>query len=349
MFKKASLMIIIVMVLSMFLVADVFAGKITLTIAESDPPTSLVGVYVNAVKDEIEKRTEGEVEVEVYWAESLLVSREILQGVKDGVVDIGKINPNNYPDRLFVNGVFSIFPQGPIEFQNIYDTIISAHEEIPAFSEELKNQGQKILGLRVLLPTSICSTKPFTSFEDFKGKKIRASSRWWLGFLEGAGAIPVNIPFGDCYMALETGNIDAVYTNIDGFYRMKMHEPAPNIFLTRELWTPIPMIYTMNINKWNSLPEDIQKDIEESFEAATKIFSEAYNSEWERIVSEYENGEQIVTEASEEDIQKWVSMPVIDELQGQWASEAADRGVENPQKIVDKIKDLIQEAVNKEK
>lgn len=349
MFKKLNLVLIVTLIISTLFVSNVFADKVTLTIAESDPPTSLVGVYVNAVKDEIETRTEGEVEVEVYWAESLLVSREILQGVKDGVVDIGKINPNNYPDRLLVNGIFSIFPEGPVQFENIYDVITSAHKEIPEFGEELAGQGQKILGLRVLLPTSICSNKPFTSFEDFEGKKIRAASRWWLGFLEGAGAIPVNIPFGDCYMALETNNINAVYTNIDGFYRMKMHEPAPHIFLTRDLWTPIPMIYTMNINKWNSLPENIQQDIEDSFEAVISTFAEAYNNEWDRIVTEYEEGEQIVTEASEEDIEKWVSMPAVDELQGQWISEAEDNGISNAREIVDKIKALIQEGIDKEK
>jgi len=348
-FKKYSLLIVLSILILMFLSSNIFAKPVTLKLAETDPPTGLVGAYVNTLVKEIETRTNGEVKVEVYWAESLLKGKEIMKGVKDGVVDIGKVNANYYPEQMFVNGIFSIFPEGPIEFENIYEVISSAYEKIPNFSEEFEAQNQKILGFRMLTPTSVCSTKPFTSFEDFEGKKVRAASRWWLGFLEGAGAVPVHIPFGDCYMALQTGNIDGVYTNLGGFTRMKMDEAAPNIFLTRQLWTPIPMLYTVNMKVWNKFSDETKQQIQEAFEAVIGKFSKVYESEWERIVADLNDKGAVVTEATSEDIQKWVSMSAVGELQAQWISEAKEAGINNAEEIVETIKGLISKGIEKEK
>lgn len=348
MLRKVNLVVIFVLILSMFFVSNVLAKTITLTLSETDPPTSIVGVYVNTIKNEIETRTEGQVKVDVYWAESLLTGKENLKGVKDGVVDIGKVVPTHFPEELFVYGIFNIFPCGPTKFENIYEIITRAHEEIPYLNEEFTAQNQKVLGFRLMMPSSVFSTEPFTSFEDFKGKRIRAASRWWLAFLKGAGAIPVYLPYGDCYMALETGNIEGVYTNVDALFRTKMHEPAPNIFLTRELWTPTPTVYTINMEKWDSLPDNIKKDIEDSFEAVIGIFAEAYDNEWENIVSQLEEGGQVVTMATKEDIQKWVSMPIIEESQAQWISEAEDFGIDNAEEIVNRMKVLIQQGIDKE-
>ena len=91
------------------------------------------------------------------------------------------------------------------------------------------------------MPTSVYSATLFTSFEDFKEKKIRAPNDWWLKLLEGAGALGVNISESECYMSLQTGEIYAVYTDLYGIFAWKMYEPATNVFLTKELWTPIFM------------------------------------------------------------------------------------------------------------
>lgn len=176
-FKKSSLLIVLSILIWMFLSSNIFAKTVTLKLTENDPPTGFFGAYVNALAKEVEAKTNGEVKIEVYWAESLLKSKEIMKGVKDGVVDMGKVNANNYPQQMFANGIFSIFPQGPIKFENIYEVISSVYKKIPNFTEEIEGQNQKILGFRMLLPTSVCCTKPFTSFEDFEGKKVRASRR----------------------------------------------------------------------------------------------------------------------------------------------------------------------------
>lgn len=322
--------------------------SIKLTLADTTGPTGLRGEGVKIFLEEIEKYTDGKVEVEVYWGESLLKAAEIFGGTRDGVVDMGYINPNYTPQRLFVNGSFAIHPRGPIKFSNLYEATLKCHEEVPELEQELLDANQKILYINACLPMTVTSTKPFTSFEDFAGKRVRASSRWYLAQLAGTGATPVSVPWGDCYMALQTGNIDAVYTNLDGIHRTKLDEVAPNVFTMREIWVAMPYYYTINLDTWNSLPENVQSQLVEAGRSASLRYSDLYDGEWERIVNEQKELGYTVTHASPEDIEKWMSMPVIDQIKEDWIKEANEQGIENAEQIVNTMDRIISEAVEKE-
>jgi len=321
---------------------------IKLSLADSTAPVGLRGNGVKIFLEEIEKHTNGRVEVEVYWGESLLKAKEILNGVQEGVVDMGYINPNYYPKQLLVNGSFAIYPRGPVQYKNAYEAFLECYEEVSELSEEFSSVNQKQLYINTILPMTVTSTKPFTSFEDFKGKRIRASSRWYLAQLAGAGATPVSVPWGDCYMALQTGTIDAVYTNLDGIHRTKLDEAAPHIFTMREIWIAMPQFYTINLDTWNSLPEDIQKQLVEAGKSASLRFNELYDNEWDKIIEEQKELGYTVIHASEEDIEKWMAMPVIEQMKEDWIKEAEEEGIENASQIVNTINGIINEAIEKE-
>ena len=57
-----------------------------------------------------------------------------------------------------------------------------------------------------------------------KRKKVRAPSFWWLWFLEGAEDRGVNILESECYMALQTVGIDAVYTDLFRSFVHKIYD-----------------------------------------------------------------------------------------------------------------------------
>ena len=349
--RRISFLIVTMLILVLSLTTASFAQDkpIKLTLADSTAPVGLRGNGVKIFIEEIEKYTNGRVEVEVYWGESLLKAKEILNGVQEGVVDMGYINPNYYPKQLLLNGSFAIYPRGPVEYKNAYDAFLKCYQEVPELSEEFSSINQKQLYINTILPMTVTSTKPFTSFEDFKGKRIRASSRWYLAQLAGAGATPVSVPWGDCYMALQTGTIDAVYTNLDGIHRTKLDEAASNIFTMREIWIAMPQFYTINLDTWNNLPDDVQSQLLEAGKSASLRFSELYDNEWEKIIEEQKDLGYTVSHASEEDIEKWMAMPVIDQMKEDWIKEAEEKGIENAKQIVSTIDGIINEAIEKEK
>lgn len=317
-----------------------------LSLADSTAPVGLRGEGLKVFLEEIEKHTNGRVKMNVFWGESLLKAQEMLKGVKDGVVDMGFLNPNYYPEQLFLYGSFALHPQGPTNFLSMSKVYNRVFEEFSAFQKELEEKNnQKILYNTAILSCAIVSTKPFTSFEDFKGKRIRAASSWWMAQLKGAGAVPVSVPWGDCYMALQTGTIDAVFTNYDGEHRTKLDEPAPHVLTFKELWYGLPIPYTINLDTWNSLPEDIQTQLINAGKAAEARFSELFDKEWDSIVQAQKEMGCIVNAASKEDIEKWVNMPVIVELQAQWTKDAVSRGVEDADRIMSRMAEIIAEEL----
>jgi TRAP-type C4-dicarboxylate transport system substrate-binding protein len=324
------------------------AKQITLTLADSTAPTGLRGAGVTALVEEVEKHTNGQVKIQVHWGESLLKEKEILAGVRDGIVDIGYINPNYYPKELLVTGSFALFPQGPRKFTNMYWLYERCFEEIPALKAELEKFKLKPIYTNTVLPIAVTSTKPFVQFDDFKGKRIRAASRWWLGQLKGAGAIPVSIPWGDTYIALQTGTIDGVYTNIDGIHRTKLDEVGKHIFTCRELWVGVPFIYTMNAAKWGSLSPELQKQILKAGEAAAKRYEQLFEEEWNRIASEQKAMGCTITAASAADIGKWAAMPVVDELKREWQKEAEAAGIKDAGEVLAKIMNFVNAAIQRD-
>lgn len=324
------------------------AKTITLTLADTTAPTGLRGNGVTFFVEEVEKHTNGQVKIQVHWGESLLKGKEILGGINDGIVDMGYLNPNYFPKQMIVTGAFALFPQGPRKFTNMYWFYSKCFEEIPAFKSELERLKLKPIYTNTVLPVAVVSTKPFTKFEDFKGKRIRTASRWWMGELKGAGAIPVSIPWGDCYMALQTGTIEGVYTNLDGEHRTKLDEVAKNVYTCRELWAGVPFIYAINTDKWKSLPPDIQKQILAAGESAAKRYEKLHEEEWVRVEAEQKKMGCIITAASPEDIKKWVTMPVIDKLQQEWQKETEAAGVKDAGDVLNTMKALLKEAINRD-
>ena len=352
MFKKLanlSLRVFLVSMLVALMATAAPAKTYKLTLADSTAPVGLRGNGVKILVEEIEKHTNGQVKVQVYWGGSLLKAKEILNGIKDGIVDMGFINPNYYPKQMMVSGAFAIFPRGPSKFHNMSKFYFKCFDEIPEIREELKSLKLKPIHVNTVLSPSVVSTKPFTKFEDFKGKRIRAASRWWLAQLKASGAVPVSVPWGDCYMALQTGTIDAVYTNLDGEHRTKLDEVAPHVYTCKELWVGVPYFYSVNIDKWNRLPKDIQAQLMAAGESASKRFEKIYEAEWDKTIAEQKKMNCTITHASAEDIAKWVSMPVHEELQQVWIKESKAAGMKNPETVIAKMKELLSQAIASDK
>ncbi|KQC11797.1 MAG: hypothetical protein APR54_10495 [Candidatus Cloacimonas sp. SDB] len=348
--KKLNIMIIWAMILSiLILFSGVSAAQtVELSLADSTGTEGLRGKGVSILVEEIEKHTDGQVKINVYWGESLLKSAEILDGVANGVVDMGYINANYYPNKLFLHSAFPLIPQAPISFENKNWVYSQCLNEIPEIKAEMSAQNQKLIYLNGVLPMTICSTKPMTSFDDLEGRKIRSSSRWILALLKDFDAVPVSVPWGDCYMALQTGTIDGVFTNLDGIHRTKLDEPAPHIFACKELWAATPFMYTINMDRWDSLSIDIQEGILAGCQAAVERFGEIYEQEWDRVIAEQKEQGCTVTLASEEEIAKWVNTPSLPELQQQWIQEAEEAGAENAEEVFKQIQDFVKQGIEKE-
>ncbi len=297
------------------------AAPLTLTYATNTDATGLRGIAEKGFVEEIERLAGGRVRIKVYWQQSYLIDKEILEGVEDGTVDMGHVNINYYPKRLLKNGGITLLQQGPADYGDRMRLYRRLYREIPEFNAEFERYRQKIIYTYSVLPLAGCFTRPAVSLSDFRDRRMRAAGRWLLMILKGAGAIPVNIPWADCRPALKTNALEGVYTNLDAIHRVGLDKVAPHILVFREFWNPVPFHITVNLPRWNSLPRDVRKIIETAARNSERKFAALYETMLEEIVAAQKASGCTVTFAGRRDIEGWLSLEEVDKAKALWVKE----------------------------
>lgn len=319
-----------------------------LTFATNCPENTMRGVAEKQFLEELEKLSDGKIKIMPYWAQSLVKGKEILKSVQDGVVDLGFINVNYYPKRLLLNGATGLMEQGPTKYENMIGVYNTIYETIPALTQEFLKYKQRPVYIYSALPYSFSTKEPLTSLDGLKGMKARSSSRWKLADLGSLGAVPTSVAFSECYMALQTGTIDTVLTNVDAQSRAKLYEVAPNIMVTKELWLAIPFMITMNEKKYQKLPDELKEVFAQAQANAVKRFTEYYPKTLESEIKGMEAKGVTFTYASAEDIKKWMALPSIQENKQTWIKEVTDMGAADAEMILEKVIEINNQYIAKE-
>ena len=321
------------------------AQATTLTFATNTAPNNLRGIAETIFLEELAAQSDGEIEVIPYWGSSLMDGREILGGVRDGVADMGFVNINYYPNRLLLNSSFMLFPRGPVSYEDRMTVFRSAYEDIPELADEMSEEGVKIVYLYGVMPFAGTFTSEISSLEEFAGKRIRASSRWYLNLLDAAGATPVSVPWSECYQALQTGAIDSVFTNLDGIHRSSLDEVAPNVFIMNQLWLPTPFLITINEAKWESLSDAEKEAFVKAWDSAEAKFAEQYGAMFDDVVAAQKEAGYTVTFATDEEADAFASLPQVATNRETWIGEAKDAGATDPEATLTKLRTLIDDAI----
>jgi len=321
---------------------------ISLRLSDHDVCGGLKGEIGTFWIDEIERQTEGKIKIKAYWGGTLFNAEEQLKAISDGVVAIAAVYPDFYPRQLPIFGAFWLFPKGPEKWENISWIYKESIKRIPEFKNELEKAGVKILLMENGLPMAYMATYPITSLEDLKGKKWRAGDRWNLQLLKNQGATAVSVPWGDCYMALETGTVDGIVSNYDGMHRQKFDEPAKNILTGKAIGWSQPMFYCINQKKWDSLPEELQEGILRASEIAEEKFAGMYNAEFDRIVEAEKEAGCTVNFYSSEDVDSWADEEFLEGLRATFVEELESDGIDDASEMISQLKAIINEVIAKE-
>ena len=129
------------------------------------------------------------------------------------------------------------------------------YERFPEIQNEYKDV--HVLTVWASSPYFLITTKKqVKTMEDLKGMKIRVVGGPPTQQMKALGAVPVLIPMPDTYQALDKGVIDGMGNAWEAIYAFKLYEIV-------KYYTMIPLTasyftLSMNKQKWESLPKDIQ-------------------------------------------------------------------------------------------
>lgn len=264
-------------------------------------------------KEEVEKESDGKVEVQIFPNGELYDSdRELIEALQLNNIEmslVGTPSLGNFDERFYVLDLPFIFDdrEGPRE-------ALSGElgEELSGGLEELnlKSLGYGYDGFRHILN----SKKPIETLEDMKGLKIRVQeSEIQEALFNALDANASPLAYGELYSALQ----QKVYDGMDGPFAMidsgKFDEVQEYMSLTSHQYSGL--IFLMSAEKFNEYPEDIQEIINTAGKNMVEEYYELVDEAEDTIRAELEESIE-VNEISEEELQKFKDavQPVYDEF-----------------------------------
>jgi tripartite ATP-independent transporter DctP family solute receptor len=225
-------------------------------------------------RDELEKSSPGEFEVQIHLngslfrqgAEPVAMARGNLEVASISAFDIARTVPE-----------FSVFTAGymvrdPEHLMKIFASSVGA-ELLKAVTDKMAITvlSPLYLGTRQLNLRAPASARPVRTPGDLKGLKLRMpTSREWLFLGEALGATPTPLAFGEVYLALKTGTIDAQDNPLPTVRSAKFFEVTKQVVLTSHL---VDSLFIVMADKFFDSLSPVQRDRVRAAAAAAARFN----------------------------------------------------------------------------
>ncbi|MBE0594757.1 MAG: TRAP transporter substrate-binding protein DctP [Gemmatimonadales bacterium] len=247
------------------IVAAPAAAQTTYRVGDSFP----TGHYIaeNTIKPfmaEVEKRSNGQAKFEYFPAQQLGKAKDLMSLALSGVADIAYVAPSFVSDKLPLSVVAEL-PEpfgGSCQGTRAYWKLVKEGGLLDEV--ELKPAGLKVLFTVVLDPYQLFVTKghEISGLASFAGKKVRTSGGAKELALRKIGAVPVQIPTPEVREAAARGTIDGYLFPASSIMPYDI-APHTSFATTGENFGSFVVQFVMSRKKWESLPADLRKIMDE--------------------------------------------------------------------------------------
>jgi tripartite ATP-independent transporter DctP family solute receptor len=195
--------------------------KAALSQNPSEPQVRAVQLFAELVSE----GTEGRISVQLYPNNQLGNSRDVVEGLQMGSIELANIASvmASFVPEVNLFELPFLF-DGPEHFDAVMGSSIG-QSLAPAF----ERRGLHLLGYFDVGERHIMTTeRPVERLEDLGGLKIRTmENRLHLATFKAFGANPLPMAYGELYSALEQGVIDGAEAADPNYFAKRFYEPAP--------------------------------------------------------------------------------------------------------------------------
>jgi tripartite ATP-independent transporter DctP family solute receptor len=274
---------------------------------------------------QVQARTDGEVEVELYPNNALGSPPEVLEQVIMGVVDMSLSGQDQLAKHVPLFDVVSI-PFSLANAEHADRVLDGPFKEWAA--PELDKIGLVYLsswdwGFRQLTN----SVRPIMSPADVKGLKIRTPpAMTYQAAMQAIGANVQTISFSELVMAMRQGVVDGQENPIGVIYSLKLYESQKYISIINYLYSS--MVHVVSSDAWSQLNAEQQQIVREESDSARLLMRKLMREEEMKqiedmrakgiVIDEPELGpfqdmmgpayEQIKKKVGEDNFDKWIAM-----------------------------------------
>ena len=228
---------------------------IKLTYANFPPAATFPCVQMERWAKEVETRTAGKVKVQTFPGGTLLPAKNILDGVISGMADIGNFAMSYQPGRFPVSEAVDL----PLGFTSSRAASLTLYDLVEKYQPKEFEQ-VKILTLFTCPPTNFMTRTPVKSLADLKGMELRVAGTS-VDIVKRLGAVPVAMPQSETPEAIQKGVVKGIVSSMEILQDFKFAAYTPHATVVN-----LPVVsfaVVMNKEKWNSLPPDVKKVLDD--------------------------------------------------------------------------------------
>lgn len=226
--------------------------------------------------DKIKERTNGQVEIEISsFPELGLGGPDTLRLIEDGTLGMAEIYSGyvggDYPPIDAAN-LWGLIPDNDVNL----DVIDAVHDAVSA--DMLDRFGAVVIGESYYPNNYYFSGKPLREVADFAGLKTRSHSTVLADLLKGMGADAQFMAFSEVYTGLERGILDAAVSCGGCGAGLRWFEVTD--YLVGPIVALAVTYISMNEDRWNEIPADLQAIIIEETDAHSALNRSLVTKEW---------------------------------------------------------------------
>jgi len=296
------------MILLLSLSSPLPAATTTLTYSIFFPASHGQAKAGEAWAREVEKRANGRIKINVFAGGSLTPADQCYDGTLKGISDLGMSVFAYTRGRFPLMEVLDL----PMGYPNGRVATRVANAYFKKYTPK-ELAGVKVLYLHAHGPGLLHTKKPVTSLAQLKGLKIR-STGLSAKVTEALGAVPVAMPQGQTYESLQKGVVEGTFAPIETLKGWKQAEVVKSTTDCSQVGYTTAMFVVMNLKKWNALPADVRKIMEE----VSAEWVDVHGKAWDDLDKEGRDytlslGNQILSLTPEESARwKQAVRPIID-------------------------------------
>ncbi|HET6159380.1 MAG TPA: TRAP transporter substrate-binding protein DctP [Dongiaceae bacterium] len=288
------------------------------------------GVGLQTFKDwcgTIKDKTGGQLEFRPFAAKELVGDFELLDGVKNGVLEAMNSFTLYWAGKMPSAAFLSSYTLG-LRYPHEWDMFFYSKGGLQAARDIFAKQGLYYVNRIHHGPNIIHSKTPIRSFEDFKDLKLRVPGGMIAETFAKAGAKTTLLPGGEVFSALEKGTIDAAdYTGPAVNWALGFQQVTKYISMGPQglmsVYQPVDLMdFTVNMNVWNSLPDNLKRFVEDEIQVYSNVHFSAIQKADMEAWPKFKDAGTEINRLSAEDVGKFqeIAVPIWFE----WANKDAD-------------------------
>jgi tripartite ATP-independent transporter DctP family solute receptor len=246
-------------------------------LADQDP----TNVAARRMAEFADKASGGRLKITVFTDGKLGNEREVAEALRTGGAELVATLGTGLAQYVPEVGVLEL----PFTSRNDACAVQSFLDVMPEVEKLAVPKGFRPLTAWGIGERGLLTRRPVRSLDDLKGMKMRGPAPLYLGTLKALGANPVQMPWSEIYVGLDTGSIDGMEASPQMIYPSRFQETAKYFTVTRHI---NPGYYLLVSERfWQRLPTDLRQILRESAENAfgelRKQASVIWNQNLERM------------------------------------------------------------------